>query len=43
MLYHGMVSGEDLTGAERAVEDEGGGRDGLEDVGDPLHSSIKVG
>lgn len=43
VLHHGRVSREDLTGAERSMEDEGGGRDGLEDVGDPLHSSVEVG
>jgi len=43
MLHYGGVCCEDLTGTEGAVEDEGGGRDGLEDVGDPVDTAVKVG
>lgn len=43
MLHYGGVCCEDLAGTERAVEDEGGGRDGLEDVGDPVDTAVEVG
>lgn len=43
MLHYGRVCREDLAGAEGAVEDEGGGRDGLEDVGDPVDTAVEVG
>ncbi|MCI31017.1 hypothetical protein A2U01_0052228, partial [Trifolium medium] len=43
VLDHSRVSREDLAGTEGTVEDEGGGRDGLEDVGDPLDAAVEVG
>lgn len=43
MLHYGGVCCEDLAGTERAVEDEGGGRDGLEDVGNPVDTAVEVG
>lgn len=43
MLHYGGVCCENLAGTERAVEDEGGGRDGLEDVGDPVDTAVEVG
>jgi hypothetical protein len=43
VLDHSRVSCEDLAGAECTVEDEGGGRDGLEDVGDPLDATVEIG
>lgn len=37
------VGRENLAGAEGTVEDEGGGRDGVEDVGDPVDAAVEVG
>jgi hypothetical protein len=43
MLDDGGVCSEDLAGAKGAVEDEGGGRDGVEDIGDPVDTPVEVG
>jgi len=43
MLHYGGICCEDLAGTEGAVEDEGGGRDGLEDVGNPVDTAVEVG
>lgn len=43
VLHHGRVCREDLAGTEGAVEDEGGGRDGLEDIRYPLYAAVEVG
>lgn len=43
VLDHGGVGGEDLAGAEGAVEDEGGGGGAVEDVGDPMDAAVVVG
>lgn len=43
MLHYGGVCRENLAGTEGAVEDEGGRRDDLEDVGDPVDTAVEVG
>lgn len=43
MLDYQGVRCEDLAGAECPVEDEGGGRGGLKDVGDPMNAAVKIG
>ena len=42
VLNHGGVGGEDLAGAEGAVEGEGGGGGVMEDFGDPLDTTVLI-
>lgn len=43
MLDDGRIGGENLAGAEGAVEGEGGGGRAVEDVGDPEDTAVFVG